>query len=129
LYDCTKGEVDVSFITIKDQIALKDFVLNQTKSVANIYIRSGQWKNIFSTKFFELVATKRPILYFGPEGDVSDFLEKHQLGYHVREDNMKEIIHAVMDNMETKKIPHPYDLSKNTFEHETNRLIEVLEGV
>lgn len=57
-----------------------------------------------STKFYELIALRRPILYFGPDGDVSDFLVKEKLGFSGNNPT-EELCSALLQNLETNTIP------------------------
>ncbi len=45
--------------------------------------------NAMSSKFFELVALKKPILYFGGDGQFSDYILKNALGFHITEENLQ----------------------------------------
>ncbi len=86
--------------------------------------------NAMSSKFFELIALRRPILYFGGVGEVSDFIIKHKLGFHVTKLNIHHIVKALLSNLESKEIPDlNFDLSKNTFSYHTQRLLGALESL
>lgn len=83
--------------------------------------------NAMSSKFFELVALRKPILYFGGNGEVSDFLIKNELGFHVTPQNIEEQVKSVLDNLITSKIPNcKFNYSEYSFEHQTNLLINEL---
>lgn len=101
------------------QIKLSDFVL----------IFRPDWSpNAFSSKYYELLAFRKPILYFGPEGDVSRHLEEHKLGFHFNSQNFEQKFKLFLENLETKNIPdRNYDLKQHTFEFQTKELINYLE--
>jgi type III secretion system FlhB-like substrate exporter len=81
-----------------------------------------------SSKFFELVALRKPILYFGEKGEVSDYIVKHRLGYHINLENITTIINNIYNNLTTQQIPdRNYDVSSHTFNYQTKLLIETLE--
>ncbi|MBA3679572.1 MAG: hypothetical protein H0W73_00050 [Bacteroidetes bacterium] len=84
--------------------------------------------NAMSSKFFELVAMRKPILYFGGAGAVSEFIEKFNLGFHITRNNVDKKIDAVLKNNFEKTVPDlSYDISTYTFEHQTKKLINQLQ--
>ena len=84
--------------------------------------------NAMSSKFFELVALRKPILYFGNAGAVSEFIEKENLGFHITSQNLKKNIITLIENLKSKNIPNKsYDISKHTFAYHTNQLITTLQ--
>lgn len=83
--------------------------------------------NAMSSKFFELVALRKPIVYFGGAGDVSEYLIKHRLGYHVTIENLTTVVNDILSNINTQNIPDEnYDVSLHTFEHQTKLLVDIL---
>lgn len=106
----------------------KEQYISQIKESNFILLFRPNWSaEAFSSKFFEILCLRKPILYFGNEGAVSEFLIKNKLGYHIRSQNLNESIEEILNNKETKHIPNlSYDLSKHTFEHHTVLLAEQL---
>lgn len=127
MYNAVKSDFNDLDIEIKEAIDLDKFLSLAKSSWGNIYINIENRKNFFSTKFFELVACQRPILYFGPEGEVSNFILKNKLGFHIMEENLKEMSGLLIDNLVSKKIPAQYDLTKHTFDYESKRLANLIE--
>ena len=83
--------------------------------------------NAMSSKFFELVALRKPILYFGGSGDVSEYLIKHRLGYHITPENITTSVGEILENINTQNIPDKnYDVSLHTFKYQTQLLIDTL---
>ena len=83
--------------------------------------------NAMSSKFFELLAMRKPILYFGGAGAVSDFLIKNNLGFHITSNNIIEQVNAVLNNLTNHIIPNKsHTLDEYTFEYQTNLLIQKL---
>jgi len=81
----------------------------------------------FSSKFFEILCLRKPVLYFGKEGSVSEFLIRNKLGFHIREEELEAACSAIRENAVTQQIPDPgYDFSRHTFEHCTRELLEHL---
>jgi glycosyltransferase involved in cell wall biosynthesis len=58
-----------------------------------------------SSKFYELVYLKKPIVYIGPQGDVSDFTEEKQLGFYVNPKTIIPDAERILSNWQTCKIP------------------------
>jgi len=84
--------------------------------------------NAMSSKFFELIALRRPILYFGGEGEVSRFILMNKLGFHITEKNLTESVNICLTNRMDLTIPDPgYDIHQHTFGYQTEKLISQLQ--
>lgn len=84
----------------------------------------------FSSKFYEMLCLRKPLLFFGKKGLVSDFIEKHKLGFHIQKNNLQEMISAIIENMTTKKIPAVgYDLQQHSFEFHTKKLVVEIKNL
>lgn len=83
--------------------------------------------NAMSSKFYELLALRKPILYFGGKGAVSEFLIQHQLGFHMTAENIKEQAKLILSNLQTKRIPVPYRIEDHTFAFHTKALSAQLQ--
>lgn len=59
-----------------------------------VYARTGIFhdSHFLSSKFFDLIALKKTIIYIGPEGDVSEFLAQNELGFHLNSNNIDDCI-------------------------------------
>ena len=83
--------------------------------------------NAMSSKFFELIAFRKPILYFGDKGSVSDFIINNKLGFHITLNNIESQVRSVLENEKSQTIPNlNYNISKHTFEYQTKELIKEL---
>jgi hypothetical protein len=81
-----------------------------------------------SSKFFEMVAMRKPILYFGKEGYLSELITKHRLGFHFTEENFDKTLKDFLFNINTQSIPDAsYDISKHTFEYQTALFLDFLK--
>lgn len=83
--------------------------------------------NAMSSKFYELLALRKPILYFGGTGAVSEFLIHHQLGFHITAGNITEQVKRILSNLQTKLIPGSYRVENHTFAFHTKALCAQLE--
>lgn len=78
----------------------------------------------FSSKFFELICLRKPVLFFGEKGKGSEFLTQRRLGFHIHKGNVQEIAQAVFANLQSKEIPdRSYDLTPHSFEAHTKDLV------
>ncbi|MCZ8283870.1 MAG: hypothetical protein O9353_00305 [Bacteroidia bacterium] len=83
--------------------------------------------NAMSSKFYELLALRKPILYFGGTGAVSEFLIQYRLGFHITAENIREQAEAILSNLQTRIIPGPYRVEDHTFAFHTKALIASLQ--
>ncbi len=121
-----------------EHLAIKRFGFIDTKSYFEKVINSDfavlilppNRVNAMSSKFYELVALKKPILYFGGAGMVSEFLEKNKLGFHITKDNILQQVKLVLDNLTSNLIPDKnYNIDQHTFDHQTKLLIAELNKI
>lgn len=83
--------------------------------------------NAMSSKFYELLALRKPILYFGGKGAVSDFLTRHGLGFHITAGNIAEQAGCILSNLQSKAVPAPYRIDDHTFAFHTKALCAQLQ--
>jgi hypothetical protein len=93
-----------------------------------LQLRAGesQEQHFKSTKFYELIALRKPVIYFGPEGDVSQFIVQNKLGFS---GNMKteELANILIENKKTRIIPsNDFDVSQYDFFHLTKELEKII---
>jgi glycosyltransferase involved in cell wall biosynthesis len=89
-----------------------------------LQLRAGesQEQHFKSTKFYELIALRKPIIYFGPDGDVSKFIVENKLGFSGNM-NVSELCERVTENKRTKTVPaKEFDISQFDFSHLTKEL-------
>lgn len=109
----------------------QEFLKEQMNADGVLYIvrEKHEQDGNFTTKFHELVMTRKPILYFGPETKVSKYIEKHQLGYVINKENLDSKVNSFLHNLESKKIPKFFDLKPYGFEVEVKKLVNLLETI
>lgn len=83
-------------------------------------------KNAFSSKFYEILAFRRPIIYFGAEGDVSRFLLSKKLGFHFTRDNIEDSLRTLLEMRNDKSYNKDYDLKEHEFMFQTKTFIELV---
>ena len=92
-----------------------------------LFFRPDWSPNAISSKFFELVAFRKPIIYFGPEGDISKFINNNKLGFCFNNENFESSLNGLIDDMSIGSVPDQnYDLTVHTFEHQSKLLLNYL---
>lgn len=114
-------------IRCADFLSKEKFIEELQKSSYILLFRPSWSSEAFSSKFFEILCLRKPVLYFGNKGKVSEFIEEHKLGYHIRPEKIEEDLSMILENKSTGHIPDMgFDLSQYTFETYTFRLMEKL---
>ncbi len=86
------------------------------------------WENFLSSKFYELLLYRKPILYFGPSGTVQQFLENKKLGIWIDSYSDDTDFDQLYNQLLKNEIPtQSYDVSKHEFREEVKKLKEILK--
>ena len=82
----------------------------------------------FSSKFYEILCFNKPIVFFGPDGSVSKFIELNQRGVHYSAENPLKSLDLIEKYLKTGCFEiKPYNVSLHSFEYYTDILIKKLE--
>lgn len=68
-----------------------------------------------STKFYEVIATRTPIIYVGKPGKVSQFIVSNKLGFFIQLSDMKEKIHICFQSNNEFDYNENFDVSVFSF--------------
>ena len=98
--------------------------LNNVKFI--LVFRPHWTPNAFSTKFYELLYFRKPLLYFGPTGDVSNFIIKNKLGLHITEEFISIYQNRLVETLTAIEINKNFDLSKYDFDFWSKELMNQL---
>ncbi len=82
-------------------------------------------KDLISTKFFEIIYTKTPILYIGEEGEVGKFIRDNRVGVHILPENMERDLPKYLNG----SVPFEegyFDVSQFTFASVTEKFLSAL---
>lgn len=82
-------------------------------------------KDYKTTKYYEYMPLGKPYLYLGPSGDISESLEKEQLGYAVKESDSD--IHEILLKLRSAYKFMPERTAGHSFKSRTETLISMLE--
>lgn len=89
------------------------------ESSAAMILLSEHNQDFKTTKFYEFLSRKKPIMYLGPKGTVAEFIEKENLGINIT--SATDLIN-LMDKGEWGT----YDLSQHELEHLGKNLLSYL---
>jgi hypothetical protein len=128
LFAAQKGYED---ILNKEHIHLQKYLpLDEYYSVVNsadyILLFRPDWSaNAFSSKYYELLQFRKPLLYFGPSGEVADHIINNKLGLHITSETIARAVSDVIDN--TFQFNKNYDLTQHEFHNYNNLLLRELD--
>ena len=80
-----------------------------------------------STKFYEIINCRIPILYIAEEGDTANFIKETRLGIHVNEGNLKAALHKLISGEHEFAYNREFDVTEYSFEKVTNHLVKLFE--
>ncbi|MBL7884163.1 MAG: hypothetical protein JNL69_08835, partial [Bacteroidia bacterium] len=63
-----------------------------------LLIHPDYGKDNLSTKFFEIIHTRTPIIYIGSEGKTGQFIRQNDLGYHFTRDEIYDSFAKIINN-------------------------------
>jgi len=104
-------------------------IFNKIKN-SDIYliIFPSHLKNTISAKFYEIIYLRTPILFIGDEGEVSNFIKKHNLGEHLALDNLDELNTLIL-KMKNTSYTFDIEIAHYTFSSLTERLIKLISDL
>lgn len=99
---------------------------SQTDYLLQLRAGESQEQHFKSTKFYELIALKKPVIYFGPKGDVSEFIIENKLGFDGNT-NTEQLAAQLIENKKKRSIPDEnFDVSRFEFRAVTETLEKYL---
>jgi len=85
------------------------------------------WENFLSSKFYELLYYRKPILYFGPLSRVGDFLEDNKLGKWIDSYQANTDFNSLFKGLTAGQFSDTnYNVSQHEYRVEVDRLKELL---
>ncbi|MES2133083.1 MAG: hypothetical protein V4506_12080 [Bacteroidota bacterium] len=83
----------------------------------------------FNTKFYEYVFLRKPIVYFGPEGNLSDYLQKQRIGITLTPEMLELSEKNVLSDLIKNNDLFNKEANINSFNIEviTEKLIEIIK--
>jgi hypothetical protein len=137
-------EIKVTFYSFtKDYAAIFDSVRNQVEYKSPVglhlfnkialseysgllYLRGSKDndRHFFSTKFYDYLPLRLPVVYLGPAGDVSEFIERNKIGFHLISVNQDLSVLIVESSMKIKK----FQTEKYSFSQVAKALTDIIEN-
>ena len=118
----SKLSVSSSHFNFYDQIKPKELFIKIQNYDFCLIVNPHRVKDYISTKFYEIIYSKTPILYVGNKGQVSHFITSEKLGVYIAPNN-------ISDSFKAEFIFYPYkynpkiDIEMYSFEQLTKNLI------
>ena len=110
------------------QLNNKMFLTKVAESDFFIAFYPDKFKNHFSTKFSEIIATKTPIIFVGSKGYISNFLIKNKLGYHIQPQNIKTDLEKIITSkLSTEMDFNSIYLSKFNISNITKSFVKLIK--
>lgn len=109
-------------------LPVKEFTLRmQQEADAMLYMRStmSDDSNFLSSKFFDFLPLKIPIIYLGNEGDALDFIRSENIGFHLNPDTMGQVRAMIR---ETAIALQQFSTEPYSFESVTRQLEQDIES-
>lgn len=82
-----------------------------------------EFKNYFSSKFYEIIALRMPILYFGYPGETAEFIINNKLGVFVNIEN-DYFLQDALAKLKQLDYNYNFNISAYTFKYITNNILE-----
>jgi len=114
-----------SGIQIKQPISSIDFLKKVSQSDFFISIYPTQFKDFISTKYYEIIACRTPIILVGPHGFLSEFICTNNLGFHILHKEINTIL-KIVSKKTTFSYNHTYPIEQHSFSKVTQKLISKL---
>lgn len=109
-------------------LPVKEFLLKVNREADGLfYMRSSlnDDNNFLSSKFFDFLPLKKPIIYLGGKGDALKFIEQNKIGFHLD----KDISGSFEKYLKQSRIEmQEFDFEKYSFNEVTKQLIQVIEN-
>ena len=81
-----------------------------------------------SSKCYELIMIKRPIMYIGLKSELSNYIVENKLGFSF--DSMGQemgLVNDVLDNRKKNIVPQPFDIDNLSFKEQVREVISFLK--
>lgn len=94
---------------------------------ALLYMRSSQSNDtdFLSSKFFDYLLLRKPLVYIGGEGKVDKFIHQNKIGFSLTKDNLADFEKNLS---EAKKAVQDFDIQPYSFESVSQYLLKTIEN-
>ena len=109
-------------VNFKEFIGSKEFNIVCQESNAFLWCFPEKFKDFFTTKLYELIRCKIPIIYVGYQGQFSQFLKKNKLGIFIEVKNLEKDLQFIEENMSKLDYNHKFPIEN----YEIGNLINMI---
>lgn len=120
-----KNATNVSF---KGVLPAKDLFSRFGNYDFVLLVHPDYGKDNVSTKFYEIIYSRTPIILVSSPGLGSDFVVKNNLGYHAAADNIAELLTHLYSHKTELKYNNLFDVSAFSLEKITANIAGILEN-
>ncbi len=119
----------IDCIAFKGKLAQADAAQVIANAQATMLFLANDTNYSFSTKFYEYVCNKKPVLVFAKSGITSKFVQENGIGMELPLGNMEPALSQALSkvNNESLQFNSGFNTSIFELEHLTNELIKIIE--
>jgi len=122
-YAANSSVKDLFYFGKVDSSAEVDLILQQ--ATYSMLFLTDDINYSLSTKFCEYIKHRKPILLFSKEGFTSKYIIDNDLGWHVSESNINQVMNHII-NSPVKEFPKGFDVDQFSISKITSDLIALL---
>lgn len=115
-------------VEIHSFIPEKELFYKIASSKAYLMIYPESDKDFISTKFFEIIYAKTPVIFIGKKGEISEFIKQNKLGVHISPENIENELPAYLSG-DLKFEGHSFDINQYSFSKVTRRFLEKIDSI
>jgi glycosyltransferase involved in cell wall biosynthesis len=127
-----------SYQNIFEQNELSEVKYHQPVPAKDLFARLGGFdfviifypeifKDYFATKFYEIIYSRVPFLLICEEGEMSQFITKHQLGIHFTPANFTTGMTDLLNGNVQFNYNFEFDIEAYSFDHQTDQLLQLMD--
>jgi hypothetical protein len=90
-----------------------------------LVVQSNRKKDELTTKFFEYLRCRKPILVVAPDGELSRFVVSNKLGIHLNDDN-SSLIALLLDTYRQNTFDNTFNLAPFELRHRCEQLLKLI---
>lgn len=115
-----------AYVNYQDPIPSRDLFSRMSHYDAMLMLQPLFGADIISTKFYETIYSRTPILLISNKGKAAHFLKQNNLGVHVEFSNVEYKLSNIFKNRDWLELQSSFDVSQYSFERLTQGLIQII---
>ncbi|MDC3134249.1 hypothetical protein OA958_05440, partial [Bacteroidota bacterium] len=111
-------------LNVKNFIPTKDFMRKIYSANAFLLFSTNNIKDFFSSKFYEIIFLRTPIIFVGNSGMISNFLVKNNLGIHILPEKFSSRFNKILQKGKIENFTYndSFDVDYYSYKNITERL-------